>query len=87
MKATLVALASLNGAAAFTAGVPAASPRVAMPAISMNADTTWDIKQITPDGSLVQRVEGLTRKTWKFNDLAKDRSFNVRNSYRRQPRV
>jgi len=73
MKATLVALASLNGAAAFTAGVPAASPRVAMPAISMNADTTWDIKQITPDGSLVQRVEGLTRKTWKFNDLAKDR--------------
>jgi len=28
---------------------------------------------ITPDGSLAQRVEGKTRKTWKFNDLAKDR--------------
>jgi len=29
---------------------------------------------ITPDGSLMQRVEGKTRKTWKFNDLAKDRA-------------
>jgi hypothetical protein len=33
----------------------------------------WDIKEITPDGRLIQRVEGLTRKTWKFNDLSKDR--------------
>ena len=33
----------------------------------------WDMKEITPDGKLVQRVEGNTRKTWSFNDLAKDR--------------
>ena len=33
----------------------------------------WDMASITPDGSLAQRVEGKTRKTWKFNDLAKDR--------------
>jgi len=33
----------------------------------------WGMKDITPDGSLVQRVEGKTRKTWKFNDLSKDR--------------
>ena len=33
----------------------------------------WDIKQVSPDGSLVQRVEGKTRKTWKFNNLSKDR--------------
>merc|ERR1719230_1020319 len=37
------------------------------------ATSGWDIKEITPDGSLVQRVEGQTRKTWKFNDLSKDR--------------
>merc|ERR1711935_859582 len=30
-------------------------------------------KEITPDGKLVQRVEGNTRKTWSFNNLAKDR--------------
>jgi len=28
--------------------------------------------EITPDGSLAQRVEGQTRKTWSFNDLSKD---------------
>jgi len=33
----------------------------------------WDMKEISPDGSLVQRVEGLTRKTWKFHDNTKDR--------------
>ena len=33
----------------------------------------WDMKEITPDGKLVQRVEGNTRKTWSFNNLAKDR--------------
>merc|ERR1719164_99861 len=42
---------------------------------SMSVDMTsrWDMKEITPDGSLAQRVEGKTRKTWKFNDLTKDR--------------
>merc|ERR1719327_1110532 len=33
----------------------------------------WTMKDITPDGSLAQRVEGKTRKTWKFNDVSKDR--------------
>jgi hypothetical protein len=33
----------------------------------------WSIKEISPDGTLVQRVEGFTRKTWKFSDFAKDR--------------
>merc|ERR1719164_261893 len=33
----------------------------------------WAMSGITPDGSLMQRVEGKTRKTWKFNNLAKDR--------------
>merc|ERR1719146_274675 len=33
----------------------------------------WAISDITPDGSLAQRVEGKTRKTWKFNDVSKDR--------------
>merc|ERR1719149_346412 len=33
----------------------------------------WDMKTITPDGTLEQRVEGKTRKTWTFNDLSKDR--------------
>ena len=31
------------------------------------------ITRHTPDGSLAQRVEGKTRKTWKFNDFSKDR--------------
>jgi hypothetical protein len=33
----------------------------------------WNIDDITPDGSLAQRVEGKTRKTWKFNDVSRDR--------------
>jgi len=51
-------------------------PRVEPYALSMMAEATssgWDIKDITPDGRLSQRVEGNTRKTWKFNDLTKDR--------------
>jgi len=35
--------------------------------------SSWGITEITPDGSLAQRVEGKTRRTWKFNDLSKDR--------------
>ena len=35
---------------------------------------SWDLKAIvSPDGSSVQRIEGQTRKTWKFNDIGKDR--------------
>jgi len=33
---------------------------------------SWGMEEITPDGSLAQRIEGKTRKTWKFNDLSKD---------------
>jgi len=83
MKLSVLALA-LNGAAAFNAGGVnagrsglAAQSRVGVSPISAMADAAatsgWDIKEITPDGSLVQRVEGKTRKTWKFNDLSKDR--------------
>merc|ERR1719424_416097 len=41
--------------------------------IKMAAATEWGIKEISPDGKLVQRIEGTTRKTWKFNDMSKDR--------------
>ena len=33
----------------------------------------WTMKDITPDGKLSQRIEGKTRKTWKFNDVSRDR--------------
>jgi hypothetical protein len=36
-------------------------------------DRAWTMEDITPDGSLMQRVEGKTRKTWKFSDTSKDR--------------
>ena len=43
----------------------------AAPAINMAGG--WDISDVSPDGALVQRVEGMTRKTWQFNDISKDR--------------
>merc|ERR1719261_1925684 len=33
----------------------------------------WGIREVSRDGKLMQRVEGTSRKTWKFNDLSKDR--------------
>jgi len=33
----------------------------------------WGMKDISPDGAFVQRIEGKSRKTWKFNDISKDR--------------
>merc|ERR1719506_77961 len=42
----------------------------AMPAPPVSG---WNMKEISPDGSLVQRIEGHTRKTWKFTDTSKDR--------------
>jgi hypothetical protein len=33
----------------------------------------WSMQEISPDGSLVQRIEGQTRKTWKFTDTSRDR--------------
>jgi len=74
MKTTFLALAALEGAAALTVGTPKVgmSSRVS-PVMAEATASLWDMKEITPDGSLSQRVEGKTRKTWKFNDLSKDR--------------
>jgi len=33
----------------------------------------WGITDISPDGEFTQKVEGKTRKTWKFSDLGKER--------------
>jgi hypothetical protein len=76
MRSVLL-LAALEGATAFTAGAAKAirSP-FAMSSVRCVTEAPgsgWDMKEITPDGSLMQRVEGKTRKTWKFNDLSKDR--------------
>jgi len=74
LTTSILALTTFQGAAAFHAG--AARPAVAMRSSVSMADATiskWDIKEISPDGSLVQRVEGKTRKTWKFNDYSQDR--------------
>jgi len=35
--------------------------------------SAWGMQEISPDGSLVQRIEGQTRKTWKFTDTSRDR--------------
>jgi len=66
-------LAALQGAAAFTPSFKARGARVARASISMEAERGWAMSDISPDSSLVQRIEGQTRKTWKFNDLGKDR--------------
>merc|ERR1719428_2196465 len=36
-------------------------------------DSPWGIKQVSRDGGVTQRIEGTSRKTWKFNDISKDR--------------
>jgi len=78
MTSALLTLAALQGAAAFTAGVS----KAAMPSFARathiscqeaSVKSSWGIEEITPDGSLAQRIEGQTRKTWKFNDYSKDR--------------
>jgi len=73
MLSAVIAIA--QGPAAFNVGGNLARPAVASRAGVSMAEVTspWDMKEITPDSSLVQRVEGKTRKTWKFNDLSKDR--------------
>jgi hypothetical protein len=35
--------------------------------------SAWGMQEISPDGKLVQRIEGHTRKTWKFADTGRDR--------------
>jgi hypothetical protein len=66
---------AFQGANAFTAGsaLKVGSARAAAPSMAVSErGATWDIKEVSPDGSLVQRVEGKTRKTWGFNDVSKD---------------
>jgi hypothetical protein len=78
LSAVLVTLSALHGAAGFTTGGAIHRPTSAVNfgAVNMAMTATssgWDIAAITPDGRLKQRVEGMTRKTWKFNDRSKDR--------------
>lgn len=87
LSAAFLTIASLAGSNAFTLGGAKGRPSFALNLESSPFGMTpvggsggpdvptsgWDIKEITPDGGLVQRVEGKTRKTWKFNDLSKER--------------
>lgn len=49
------------------------APSRAGPTRMSDPDRAWALEDITPDGKLAQRVEGKTRKTWKFSDDTKDR--------------
>ena len=68
---------AFQGGAAFTAGASkmgaSAVATESRLGLTRMDGSKWDMKEITPDGKLVQRVEGNTRKTWSFNNLAKDR--------------
>jgi len=75
----VAAVAALQGANAFSVGSAAkpsyavkSAPQLMMAELAQSPSSGWGIKDITPDGSLTQRVEGMTRKTWKFNDITKD---------------
>jgi len=73
LAAGVLALSAFQGAEAFTAGGLQLARKA--PTVSM-AETTaslWGINEVSPDGKLVQRIEGKTRKTWSFNDLSRDR--------------
>jgi hypothetical protein len=70
LSAGILALFALEGVAAFTAGGAKAA---GLSSRSTPVMSGWDMKTITPDGSLMQRVEGKSRRTWKFTNLAKDR--------------
>jgi len=63
--------------ASFAAPLVSPSPRVAFDWVRMQegaaAASSWGIKEISPGGALTQRIEGKTRKTWKFTDVSKDR--------------
>ena len=72
----IAALYAFQGTTGFNIGSPKAvsAPRNFAGRMSViRRAAGWDIKQISPDGGLIQRVEGKTRKTWKFNDLSRDR--------------
>jgi hypothetical protein len=73
LAAGVLALSAFQGANAFTAGGLQLARKA--PTVTM-ADATaslWNINEVSPDGKLVQRIEGKTRKTWSFNDLSRDR--------------
>jgi len=72
----LVSLAFQGGAAFSAVGASKLGPSAVVGrsrVAPVVMESKWDMKEITPDGKLVQRVEGNTRKTWSFNNLAKDR--------------
>ena len=75
LSAVALSLAALQGATAFIGGAaPARFGRTAPVTMETATAREWDMRSIsTPDGSPVQRIEGQTRKTWKFNDIGKDR--------------
>ena len=56
-------------------GAPPASPGAPAPQAKMPAGlqpaSAWGIGEVSPDASLVQRVEGKSRKTWRFSDLSR----------------
>jgi len=58
-------------------GAPPASPGAPAPQAEMPAGlqpaSAWGIGEVSPDASLVQRVEGKSRKTWRFSDLSRER--------------
>jgi len=69
----VVVLGAFQSVSAFTAGGSKAfqsrPARVSAPIMAGG----WGITDISPDGKLMQRVEGQTRRTWSFNDMSKDR--------------
>jgi hypothetical protein len=72
LRTSALAMLGASAQAFMLPSAPVQRPASQSLAAPMMADG-WAIKDISPDGSLVQRVEGQTRKTWKFNDLSKDR--------------
>ena len=72
MKLAMLALAALQGADAFVAGMGRAvwPFSTSSPAVRMQQNQ-W-LKEITPDSSLAQKIESLTRKTWQFNDAKRN---------------
>lgn len=78
---TAVALASLAAFAPVQPHAVQPTSRVAMSRIMMQDGMElappimrgWTLDEITPDRALAQRVEGRSRRTWKFNDVSKDR--------------
>ena len=73
LSAGFLTLAALEGTVAFTTGMTKFARMSPFRLSPIKCMAEWGMKEITPDGSLAQRVEGKTRKTWSFKDLSKDR--------------